>query len=285
VAQEATKRLQLGQALAAARKGAGITQQRAANAIGCTQPKINKIETTTCTVTRNDLDNLLRVYDPPEEQRQRILQLAAESRPGPSAGIRVNRDYLKLLDLERQATEVLVLHAERIPNLLQSEHYMLMQHKAAGHGPLDPIDMARILQDRQEREQLFTTARPPRYRALFSVSAFHRMPDGRTAELVIDQAQHLLMLADKYPSHLTIQVIPWRAKLPYLPHDLTVLRFADPKDDQVYSEYGIGESRIYSGKKQVTAHIAYWTMAHDAALTVEETRKFLHDLIVEARSW
>jgi transcriptional regulator with XRE-family HTH domain len=282
VAAEATKRLRLGQELAAARKGAGITQHRAAAAIGCTQSKINKIEKTTCVVTRQDLDDLLRFYAPPDEQRARILQLSAESGPGPSAGLGVNREYLKLLDLERVATEVLVLHAERIPNLLQSEHYMLMQHDAAGH---HPVDVARVLQSRREREQLFITPRPPRYRALFSVSAFHRMPNGRTAKLVIDQAQHLLALSEKYPMHLTIQVIPWEAKLPYLPHDLTVLRFADPADDQVYSEYGIGESRIYTGKKQVSAHVEYWMMAEEAALSVEDTRKFLHSLITEARGW
>lgn len=61
-------------------------------------------------------------------------------------GIQVNGEYVKLLELERKATEVLVLHAERIPNLLQSEHYMLMQYKTAGHDPLDPVDAARILQ-------------------------------------------------------------------------------------------------------------------------------------------
>lgn len=281
---EAAKRLQLGRALAAARGGAGITQQRAAAAIGCTQSKINKIETTTCVVTRNDLDGLLRLYVPSAEERHRILQLAAESRPGPSAGMRVNGDYLKLLDLERAAIEIMVLHAERIPNLLQSEHYILMQHKAEGHGHLDPVDVARILQDRQEREQLFAAARPPHYRALFSVSAFHRVPGGRTARLVIDQAEHLIALSEKYPT-LTIQVIPWEASLPYLPHDLTVLRFANSKDDRVYSEYGIGESRIYPGKKQIQTHIAYWMMARDAALGVEETRKFLQGLIIEARSW
>lgn len=94
------------------------------------------------------------------------------------------------------------------------------------------------------------------------------MPGGRTAKLVIDQVEHLLMLSDKYPSHLTIQVTPWEAELAYLPHDLTVLRFADPKlKDLVYSEYGIGESRIYPGKKQVETHVAYWQMGHDVALT------------------
>lgn len=284
MAVEATKRLRLGQELKAARKGAGITQQRAAAALGCTQSKINKIETTTCVVTREDLDALLRFYAAPEERRQRILLLAARSRPGPSAGTRANGDYLKLLELERRASEVLVLHAERIPNLLQSEHYMLMQHQVAGQ--LSP-DLATIMQGLREREQLFTIPRPPHYRAVLSVSALHRMPGGRTARLVIDQAQHLLTLSERYPAHLSIQVVPWEAKLPYFPHDLTVLRFADSAEDkdQVYQEYGIGESRMYSGKRQVATHVRYWTMAHDAALSVDETRKHLHGLINEARSW
>jgi transcriptional regulator with XRE-family HTH domain len=276
----------LGQELAAARNGAGITQHRAAVAIGCTQSKINKIETTMCVVAQEDLDGLLRLYALPEEDQQRILQLALESRPGPSAGVQVNGEYAKLLKLEREATEVLVLHAERIPNLLQSEHYMLMQYKRASQNPLDPLDMTRIMQERQDREQLFTIAQPPHYRVLLSPSAFYRIPGGRTAQLVIDQADHLLTLSNDYAAHLAIQVVPWEANLPYWPHDLTVLRFADSKrKDLVYSEYGIGESRMYAGKKQVVTHLGYWTMAHKVALSIEETRKFLHDLIVEARSW
>jgi transcriptional regulator with XRE-family HTH domain len=282
VASDAAKRLQLGRELAVARNAAGMTQHRAAAALGCTQSKINKIENTTCLVTSKDLNDLLRLYAPPDDQRERMLLLAAQSGPGPSAGTQVNSEYLKLLALERTATEVLSLHAERIPNLLQSEHYLLMQYQVAGQS----VDIAKILQARREREHhLFMSVRPPRYRALFSVSALYRMPGGRTAELVIDQAQHLLALSDWYSDDLSIQVIPWEARLAFLPHDLIVLRFDDSAQNQIYREYGVGESRLHKGKKQVADHIGYWTMVHDAALSVDETRKFLHTLIIEARTW
>jgi transcriptional regulator with XRE-family HTH domain len=282
VAIEATKRHELGRALAAARRAAEMTQQAAAVALKCTQSKINKIEKTACVISSQDLDRLLRVYALSDEDCQRIRLLAAESGPGPSAGTKVNPEYLKLLDLEREAAELLVLHTERIPNLLQSEHYMLKQHDVAGR---DPVNVGAILERRRQREQLFTIARPPRYHALFSESAFHRMPGGRTADLVIDQAEHVLGLCDKYPAHLTIQIIPWSANLAVMPYDLTVLRFTDPKQDQIYSEYGIGESRFYSGKDQVSRHVEYWTTAQRAALSPDESKKFLHGLIAEARTW
>ncbi|MBB4910571.1 helix-turn-helix domain-containing protein [Actinophytocola algeriensis] len=282
MAHDATKRrLQLGIELEKAREGANMTQQRVAAALGCTQSKINKIEIDTVVVSVQDLNDLLRLYAPSKAQEERIRLLAAQSMAGPSAGAAANREYLKLLALEREAVEVLAFYSERIPNLLQSEMYMLEQYQLTDQ----LYDVNSITESRLEREELFTIPRPPRYRVVFSVSSFYRMPGGRTARLAVDQIEHLLRMMDTYRKRLFVHVLPWEANLPYIPHDLTVLRFDDPTNDQLYHEYGEGEGRIYTGRKQVSAHIKYWEKAYAQALSVDDTRKFLRDLIEEARSW
>ncbi|RZS31346.1 helix-turn-helix protein [Herbihabitans rhizosphaerae] len=272
------QRVPLGEALAAARNAAGLTQVQAASVLRCGQAKINKVEAGANTISQQDLDRLLRFYDPPADICDEILLLAAQASGGPSAGVSANRDYVKLLMLERTAREILVFHTERLPNILQSEQYLLTQYERAKE--LD--DPNSILRAHREREHIFTMERPPRYRAVLSPSSFYRVPggcDGRRANLVIDQAQHLVTLAARYAPHLTIQVLWWGADLPFVPHDHTVLRFDGEQKDQVYVEYGAGESKLYSGVEKVDAHVGYWEAVHTAALSQEDSQKFLLDLI------
>lgn len=282
MAHDATKRrLQLGIELEKARRGAGMTQQQAASGLKCTQSKVTKIETDTVAISGKDLTALLRLYNPPEVQMDRIKLLAAQAKAGPSAGTLANREYLKLLTYERDAVEILAYHSERIPNLLQSEPFMLEQYLLARQ----LYDVTSITETRLEREELFRRTQPPKYRVVFSPSSFYRTPGGRSARLVIDQVEHLFNLMSAYGDHLFVHVLPWEANLPYVPHDLTILRFDGRAKDLVYSERGAGESRIYEGQDEVSAHLRYWHDVFAQSLSVGDTRKFLHGLIDEARSW
>jgi len=255
-----------------------MTQARAAAALGCRQGKINKIETTQCAVSPKDLNQLLLAYHAPDEVAALVRSLAAHGGPGPLAGARPSPAFLRLLELERGATEVLSLHSERIPGPLQSEHYMLTQFHRAG----DLTDMASLLFDRQERARLFTRDDPPHYRAVLSESSLHRMPGGRTPALVVDQAEHLLTLGAAH-ERVAVQVLTFDADVPYLDADFTVLRFAGDDKDAAYVEYAT-EGRISRAKRLVDDRIRYWNRLHHAALSVEDSRKFLEDLIEQART-
>jgi transcriptional regulator with XRE-family HTH domain len=273
--------MQLGIELERERRRVGMTQSRVGAALNCTQSKINKIEHGAVAVSRKDLDGLLRIYNTSNERRDRIELLARQASAGPSAGTPANREYLKLLSLEREANEVQAFHGPRLPNLLQSEHYLLTQYKCAGVS----YDTNAILLDRSEREDLFKLERPPRYRVIISAAAFYYMPGGRSSQLAIDQLDHLLRMCARYSEHLFLQVLPFHADLPFVPHDHVVLTFNDPTQDLVYSEYGAGESRIYTGKEQVASHQGYWRTVQAAALSVDDSQIYLHKLIAEAPSW
>jgi len=279
--QASRRRMQLGIELERERDRANMTQTRVGSALGCTQSKINKIEHGAVAVSAKDLATLLRIYDTSDERRQRIMLLAAQATAGPSAGAPANREYLKLLSLEREAAEVLAFHGLRFPNLLQSEHYLLTQYKRAG----ELHDVNAILQARREREELFRLPQPPRCRVIIGLAAFYYMPGGRSPGLAVDQIEHLLSMSERYPDHLFFHLLPLHPDLPFVPHDHVILRFDDATQDRVYSEYGAGESRIYTGKEQVKSHLGYWQAVRKEALDVDESQIYLRKLISEVPTW
>ncbi|GAB3439140.1 helix-turn-helix domain-containing protein [Actinophytocola sediminis] len=272
------RRTRLGAALRDARRVAGMTQAQAAAALGCRQGKINKIETTHCAISPKDLSHLLRIYQVPDEATSGIRALAVSVGPGQPADTRPNPSFLQLLELERRATEILALHSERIPRPLQSEPYMLMQFTRSG----DPTDLTSLLYDWQERANVITGEHPPHYNVILSESSLHRMPGGRTPALVIDQAEHLVNLgiANK---RVAIQILTFDADIPYLDADFTVLRFAGQEKDVAYVEHA-SDGRMFRAAKPVADRILYWQRLRHAALSVEDSRKFLENLIDEART-
>ncbi len=277
----ARQRQALGRALKEARVTAGMTQQQAAAALGCGQPKIAKMENRLVLVNARDLSKLLAVYEVSEDEAARIQELAEQVTPGTSASAASNQAYLQMLAVEADADEILSLHSEGIPSLLQSEHYLITQYETARN----TTDKAVLIANQQARREIFdATSRLRRYRAILAESALHRMPGGRTAALVIDQAQHLLKLDDTY-DRLEIRIATYAAEIPYFPADLTVLKFGGRTRDMAYLESGSGSGRKFEGVGMVTEHEDCWRMVNHAALSVDDSRKFLNDLIATARAW
>jgi transcriptional regulator with XRE-family HTH domain len=272
------RRTRLGAALREARRAVGLTQAQAAVELGCRQGKINKIETTHCAISPKDLNHLLQIYRVSDEAANKIRSLAITAGPGRPVDSRPSPSFLQLLELEGRATEILCLHSERIPRPLQCEPYMLMQFTRAG----DPTDLATLLYDWQERARMFTVDDPPRYNVILSESSLHRMPGGRTPAMVIDQAEHLLNLSITH-ERVSIQILTFDADIPYLDADFTVLRFAGRENDLAYVEYAT-EGRIFRAAKPVADRVLYWNRVRNAALSVDESRKFLENLVDDTRA-
>ncbi|MFD5094665.1 Scr1 family TA system antitoxin-like transcriptional regulator [Amycolatopsis thailandensis] len=274
-------RIELGTSLKKAREAIGWSQSRAASALDCTQPKINKIENELVAIRPQDLTRLLRFYEVSDAEADRIRILAAQAKGGPVAGVLASRDYLTLLETEREAAEILGCYSERLPNLFQCEPYIMKQYEVEGA----LYDITSVLEARREREALFQSDRPPRYRALFSPSSFDRLPGGRKAGLYREQIQHLRRMMDDYAEHLFVHLVPFEANLPYLPHDLTVLKLGGQGKDMVYHEYGGGPARIYRGRQQVEYHIGEWNKVFRQALSVDDSRTALLEMHDSASRW
>jgi transcriptional regulator with XRE-family HTH domain len=272
------RRVELAAELRALRVAKGLTQQQVAAFLRCTQGKINKIETAQNDVKPKDLNRLLEVYGPTDDQLARINRLRVLPEPGlTSTGRGPLGAYVRMVGEESQASVVLAMHSERIPRPLQSDHYRLKQCHLIG----DTTPQATLLFDRDDRATIFTDPdRTSLYRVLLSESALHRMPGGRTPGLVIDQAQYLLDLMERH-SRLSVQIVTFEADLPFLDADFTVLKFANGKKDIAYVDSHVDAQRI-SGTLRVTHREKYWHRVHQAALDHADTKKFLRNLIDHA---
>jgi len=271
--ERAAGRMRLGLALRKARSEAGLTQSQVASKLECTQGKIQKIETTLISISTYDLEAMIALYDLSVAQADELRSLASQSNYGWPSTVRPSAAWSafgQLSHLEPDASEILCWHSERIPGPLQSEHYMLAQHPET-----ETSDLTSLLRQRKARAGIFTIVSPPEYRAILSESSLLRMPGGNR-DLVADQAEHLVTLMNLH-MQVTIQILPFTAPVLFVDSDFQLLRFDGDTPDFAYMEYPAG-ARVIKRPHELKLLEEHWHQLHDAALSRNESTKFLYRL-------
>jgi transcriptional regulator with XRE-family HTH domain len=275
-----SRRRQLGNEIRRARVAAGMTQQEAAELLGCGQAKVNKIETGAVSVKLADLKQMLDAFGVAKAEADTMMELARNSgQRGQWSGYRsaVPHWFRTFTDLEPAASEILSWHGERIPGPLQSEHYMLKQF-----GEARAIDVTSLVRNRSERKGVFELRRPPYYRFILSEAAFRRMPGGPSPSVALDQVEHLIELEKSYP-RASIHVLPFKARLAYVPNDFTIMRFSEATKDFVFVEHAAGGTYI-DDDVDFELFVDAWDRLRGAALERSETVEFLAGLAQDFRA-
>jgi hypothetical protein len=169
------------------------------------------------------------------------------------------------------------VHSERIPRPLQSEAYLLRQYQT----DLNALDVTNIVRQWKARTRIFTMDDPPHYRAILSESSLRRMPGGRL-DLIFDQAEHLLDLMRRY-DRLTLRIVTFDADIPFFDTDFVVLRFDGDERDFAYIE-GPAGARNFRAAGDVATFVETWEQLRDAALSRDETMRFLDDVAKSSRA-
>lgn len=275
-----SRRKQLGNELRHARTAAKLTQQQVAAVLGCTQGKINKIESGAVGVKLGDVRAMLQAFGVGGEEGETLLNLAraAAGQRGNWSGYRsvVPHWFRTFTDLEPAAAEILTWHCERIPGPLQSEHYMLKQFTEAG-----ATDVTAMVRNRLDRKSVFDQDQPPYYRFIVSESSLRRAPGGRSPAVMLDQVEHLIDLSKR--DRVYVHVLPFDARLPSVPNDFTIMRFPDRTRDFVYIEHSAGGLYL-DDVKDFQLFVDSWDRLRGAALEQQDTRRFLDELAEEFRS-
>jgi transcriptional regulator with XRE-family HTH domain len=274
-----SRRRQLGNEIRRARKAAGMTQQEVGDLLGCGQGKINKIESGSVSVKLADLDRMLLAFKTSPAETELMLDLARTGgQRGQWSGYRsaVPQWFRTFSDLEPAASEICGWHGERMPGPLQSEHYMLKQFTEA-----QVLDVTALVRNRLERKKVFDLPRPPYYRFILGEAAFRRMPGGASPVVALDQVQHLIDLIRTY-TRLFVNVLPFSARLSYVPNDFTIVRFADNTRDFVFVEHAAGALNV-EDERDFELFLDAWDQLRDAALRRNETLEFLESLADEFR--
>jgi transcriptional regulator with XRE-family HTH domain len=267
-------RIRLGNEIRTARINAGLTQVEVADQLGCKQGKINKIEDGTVAVKQADLEIMLRAFrvGPASAELMRELAASGDQR-GEWSGYRsaVPAWFRTFTNLEQAASEIFGWHGERIHGALQSEHYMLTQFKAAGN-----TNVTELVRNRRDRRRVFDLKPPVSHRFVLGEGAFRRMPGGPNPGVALDQVQHLINVIETKPD-VSIHVLPFDARLPYVPNDFTIMRFTDGTPNCVFAEHVAGSVKI-DNEVQFKQFVEAWDQLRGPALEKTQTVDFLRAL-------
>ena len=267
-------RIRLGNEIRAARVAAGLTQVEVAELLGCKQGKINKIEDGTVGVKQSDLETMLGAFHVGAATAELMRELAASSdQRGEWSGYRsaVPPWFRTFTSLEQAASEIFSWHGERIHGALQSEHYMLTQFQVAGN-----TNVTELVRNRRDRRRVFELKPPPSHRFILGEGAFHRMPGGPNPGVALDQVQHLIDLAERHPD-VSIHVLPFNAKLPYVPNDFTIMRFTDGTPNCVFVEHVAGSVKI-ENETQFKQFVEAWDQLRGPSLEKNQTLDYLRGM-------
>jgi transcriptional regulator with XRE-family HTH domain len=269
-----SRRKQLGNELRHARTAAKMTQQQVADVLGCTQGKVNKIESGAVGVKLGDVRAMLDAFGINGDESEALMGLAraAAGQRGHWSGYRsvVPHWFRTFTDLEPAAVEIMTWHGERIPGPLQSEHYMLKQFTEFG-----ATDVTSLVRNRLDRKAVFDQPQPPYYRFILSEAALRRAPGGKAPAVMLDQIEHLMELDRR--QRVYVHVLTFDARLAAVPNDFTIMRFPDRTRDFVYIEHSAGGIYL-DDQKDFQIFVDGWDRLRGAALERQETREFLKGL-------
>jgi transcriptional regulator with XRE-family HTH domain len=266
----AVVRRRLASELRRLRDAANLTCEDVAVRLECSSSKISRIETGRVLVTPRDVRELAQIYGVLEDERDRLVQLARESRQQgwlQTFGYSLPAHVATYVDMESAAAKIRIYRGTRLYSLLQTPDYSEAIVAAAGAasvgrgGAQDPTAEVRA-----ERQRLARTT-PQAIQAVLDEAALLRQVGG--PEVMRGQIEHLIEMS---AAPITcIQVIPFSSGT--IPVDLpfVVLSFPDPADpDVVCVRYPTGMLWI-EDTAEVEVYRALFGQLQASALSPEES--------------
>jgi transcriptional regulator with XRE-family HTH domain len=246
-------RIGLGGALRRRREAAGVTRERAGEAIRASPAKISRLELGRVGFKERDVADLLTAYGVTDgAERSEYLDLARQANT-PGWWHRYS-DLLPswfetYLGLEQASSVIRNYELQFVPGLLQTRDYARAV-TMLGHS--DPVEVERRVELRMQRQELLTNANPPTLWAVIDEAALRRSLLGPAQSR--DQITHLIEM-NQLPQ-VSLQVAPFS----YGGHaaaggPFAILRFAEPDlPDIVYLEQLT--SALYLDKRTDVEHYA-----------------------------
>ncbi|RKT81906.1 Helix-turn-helix domain-containing protein [Saccharopolyspora antimicrobica] len=268
-------RIQLGIELRRLREQADRSTFEAADALGCKQPKISKIESGGQGVKPDEVAQLLDFYDARPKQRKYLLGLA-ERLPKRARPKMYHRDavpdwFQRFLALESEASEMKINEVEIVTGLLQTEGYARSTIKA-WEPAADPRLVDRQVQTRMQRQAVLTRSDDPlNLHVILSESALHRVQGN--AKIMRGQLEHLLTASDQ--PNIKLQVLPFAAPNRIaVTSTATLLHLAKQQLSAVYLEDFFGATYLWEPEEYTRYSIIFERLSA-AALPVDETRELI----------
>ncbi|GGN93950.1 transcriptional regulator [Actinoplanes lobatus] len=264
-------RWQLGEQLSQLRSAAGKSQQDAANRLGCSVSKIQKIEAGEVGTKPVELEALLALYGTPDPLRDQLMELRTlgAQRGWWSKYGAVPAPFATFLGLESAATKIRIFEPLMVHGLLQTADYARALAESV-NPPSTTAEVDRQVQIRLERQERVFGEDHPELWVVLDEAVLRRHMGG--PEIMAKQLDHLLRL----PKWVTIQVVPFTGGgYPGALGALTVFEFQDDLHTPVvYMESQAGNLYLEREDDLARSNLA---MNHitAAALSKQQSRELI----------
>jgi transcriptional regulator with XRE-family HTH domain len=201
------RRRRLGAELRRLREEAGLTIERVAKSLECSDSKISRIENGQVGATPRDVRDMLELYEVGAQQRDALVEIAREARQ--KGWWHAYRDVPVVpasIGLEDTATAMRMYAALLVPGLLQTRDYASAVLRALQPG-LDAAEFERWVGLRIRRQSLLDRGDAPTLWAILDEAALRRPVGG--PEVMAGQLRRLASAAEQ--PNVTLQVLPFAA--------------------------------------------------------------------------
>lgn len=266
-------RFLIGHDLRAARERAAHKQTDAAKVLGCSQAKINYLETGKTQQKSDEVDALLRSYGADAEHVDRMTSLAARADQAtwwaPFSDVLPN--WFKIfVGLEGLASAEFAYESLLLPGQLQTPAYAAAL--LVGHLQVPPMDAPQVVRARMARQRLTGDTNQLRVRAVIEEYVLARVVGG--PQVMRAQLEHLLTLMQR--DNVELHVMPVSVAVhDGLDGDFLLLDF-DEAQSMGYIEYPTGAIYVQD-QDQVEAYTLSADRLCAAALSTSDSA----DLIAE----
>ncbi|WP_412517446.1 helix-turn-helix domain-containing protein [Actinomadura madurae] len=272
---------QLARELRQRRITANLTGEQAATELGWSSAKVSRIETARTAVTVADVKRLLNLYQIPEAQEERLVELArsAQQRGWWESVADLPEGYSTYIGLEDETSFLRSFRLSIVNGLLQTESYARAVIRNTVP-KLPPGEIERKVEIRLKRQKRITEKDPLKIWTILEEGVIRRLIGG--AEVTREQMNHLLTLSQR--PDITIQVLPFtKGAHPSIGVSFNILSFSgDILPDVVHVEEMTGDLFIENEKRAFRYMLAFEELQR-RALTERETQDFISKAIEEIR--
>lgn len=266
------------------REERGLPQREVGKRCGWSGARLSYIENGQQNVTADDLDQLLPLYEVPEDERQRFREAAERAR---DKGFwdhydpRIVPDWLaQYIGLEQGAASISCVDPVVIPGLLQTREYAA----AVIGGDVTPRperQVDQLVDLRMDRQAVVTRdAEPATLSAIIDESVLWRTAGGPA--VMVRQLEHLVELAGR--PNVTIRVVPLDGGIRACMFGTSrILTFPWPSDPgAVYVEHRDGAVYI-EDPVAVDNHRLLFKHSESSALLPDQTLSLIRQIAEEYR--
>ena len=267
------RRRRLGAELRRLREASGLTIDRVAEALECSQSKVSRIETGQVSATPRDVRDMLELYQVDPARREAMVQIAREARQRGwwHTFVDVPDGVPAYVGLETAATSIDIYMSLIVPALLQTADYARAIIGAV-RPDLPRAEIDRRVELRMSRQALLDRDDPPELRVLLDEAVLQR-PVGGPAVMA---AQLRRLLEDAQRPAVTLRVLPIvTGAHAGMDGPFTIFGFPAPAEPDVIALDSAADALYLEGAEDLRRYRRVFERLLPAALTPEESAAFI----------